>query len=126
MQNIWGKIISLPDSVKIGQFVDIGDPDFGEGCKIQAFVSIPPGWKFGNRVFIGPGARFANDKHPNLQEHFEPQGGEVGDDAVIGMGALIGSGVKIGSKAIIGMGAVVLNDVPQGETWVGSPAHRIG
>ena len=126
MKNIWGKIISLPDSVKIAQFVDIGDPDFGEGCKIQAFVSIPPGWHFGKRVFIGPGARFANDKHPNLNnKDWKPQGGEVGDDAVIGMGALIAPGIKIGRKSVIGMGAVVLNDVPDGETWVGSPARKM-
>jgi len=124
-QNIWGKIISLPKSTKVGAFVDIGDPNFGEDCKIQTFVSIPPGWRFGNKVFIGPGARFANDKHPNLGKDFYPQSGCVGDEAVIGMGALIGPGINIGEKATIGMGAVVLKDVPAGETWVGNPAHKI-
>ena len=122
-QNIWGEIISLP--AKMGAFVDIGNPDFGDDCVVQAFVSIPPGWKFGNRVFIGPGARFANDKHPNLLQDFEPQRGEVGDDVIIGMGALIGPGLKIGNNAVIGMGAVVLKDVPSGETWVGNPAHKM-
>ena len=125
-QNIWGEIISLPMSVDIGAFVDIGNPDFGEDCVIQAFVSIPPGWKFGKKVFIGPGARFANDKHPDLNDkEWKPQGGEVKDGAVIGMGALIGSGITIGRNAVVGMGAVVLQSIPEGETWVGNPAHKI-
>ena len=124
-QNIWGKIISLPASTKIGAFVDIGEPDFGEDCVIQTMVSIPPGWKFGNKVFIGPGARFANDKHPNLDKQFEPQKGIVEDNVVIGMNATIGAGITIGKNAIIGMGSVVLKDVPTGEVWVGNPAKRL-
>ena len=124
-QNIWGKVIKLPVSTKIGAFVDIGNPDFGENCVIQAFVSIPPGWKFGNKVFIGPGVRFANDKHPDLHnKDWEPTRGEVKDGAVIGMGALIGAGVIIGKGAIIGQGANVLKCVPDGETWYGNPATR--
>ena len=31
----------------------------------------------------------------------------------------------IGEKAIVGMGAVVTKDVPDGETWIGSPAHKL-
>ena len=124
-QNIWGKIISLPESTKIGALVDIGEPDFGENCVIQTMVSIPPGWKFGNKVFIGPGARFANDNHPDLDKPFKPQKGTVEDGAIIGMNATIGAGITIGKNAIIGMGSVVLKDVPAGETWVGNPAKRL-
>ena len=125
-QNIWGRIINLPLSTKIGAFVDIGNPDFGEDCVVQAFVSIPPGWKFGNKVFIGPGARFANDKRPDLHDKdWQPTRGEVKDGAMIGMGALIGAGITIGENAVVGMGAVVLKDIPAGETWVGSPAKPI-
>lgn len=124
-QNIWGEIISLPNSTRVGGFVDIGNPNFGEDCLIEAMVTIPPGWKFGNRIFVGPSVHFANDKHPNLQESFEPQGGIVEDDVVIGMGALIAPGITLGKGCVIGMGAVVIKSVPPGETWVGNPAKKI-
>lgn len=121
--NIWGKIISLPESVKIGAYCDIGEPNIGHNCKIQTGVSIPPGWVIGDRVFIGPGVRFANDKHPiAVNLNFQPEGGVVENDVVIGMGSLIMAGVHIGKGAIIGMGAVVLKDVEAGSTVVGNPA----
>lgn len=124
--NIWGKIISLPDSVKIGEFCDIGEPNIGQQCKIQCHVSIPPGWIIGNNVFIGPGAHFANDKHPKADNlNFKPETGIVEDDVMIGMGALIGAGVHIGKGAIVGMGAVVLKDVEAGQTIVGNPARVV-
>lgn len=110
-------------TTSIGAFCDIGS-FLGNYCKIQTGVSIPPGWTIGNHVFIGPGARFANDKHP-MRDNFVPQGGIVEDDVVIGMGALIGPGVKLGKGCVVGMGAVVLKDVPKGETVVGNPAHEI-
>lgn len=128
--NIWGQVM-MGSGVKVGAFCDIGGsidhPTFiGDDCKIQAFVSIPPDTSIGNRVFVGPGARFANDKHPDLsKKDWEPEGAHVEDDVVIGMGALIGPGVKIGKGAIIGMGAVVIHDVPAGETWVGNPAKKL-
>ena len=123
--NIWGEIISLPSSTKIGAYCDIGDPNLGENCKIQCHVSIPPGWKIGNRVFIGPGARFANDFHPKADNSdFVPQGGVIEDDVMIGMGALI-LPCKIGKGAIIGAGAVVLKDVEAGTKVVGNPARVV-
>lgn len=123
MKNIWGKIISLPDSVKIGEFCDIGEPNIGHGCKIQCHVSIPPGWIIGNRVFIGPGVHFANDKLPDLQSDFKAQIGIVEDDVIIGMGALI-LPCRIGKGAVIGAGALVTKDIPPGESWIGVPAKK--
>ena len=122
--NIWGKIISLPESTKIGAYCDIGDPNIGDNCKIQCHVSIPPGWKIGNNVFIGPGARFANDRHPDIGKTFKPEIGVVEDDVVIGMGALI-LPVYIGKGVIIGAGAVVTKDVEAGTTVVGNPARVV-
>lgn len=126
--NIWGRVIRLEDTTKIGAFCDIGDPNIGHRCKIQTHVSIPPGWIIGNGVFIGPGARFANDKTPHLNidnYFFTPEGGVVEDNAMIGMGALIMPGVRIGRGAIVGAGAVVLKDVLAGAKVVGNPAREI-
>ena len=119
--NIWGKIISLPEDTKIGAYVDFGEPNIGHNCKVQTGVSIPPGWIIGNRVFIGPGVHFANDKHPDLSKDFKPFGGIVEDDVVIGMGALI-LPCRIGKGAVVGAGAVVLKDVESYTTVMGNPA----
>lgn len=123
LSNLWGDN-SIGRGTSIGAFCDIGGVEIGTDCKIQAHVSIPPGWRIGNRVFIGPGARFANDRKPSLKGKFEPCGGIVEDDAVIGIGAII-MPVRIGAGALIGAGAVVTKPVPPGETWVGNPAKRI-
>lgn len=122
--NFWGDNY-IGKTTRIGHFCDIGHADIGEHCKIQCHVSIPPGWKIEDNVFIGPGVRFANDKHPKATGDWEICGGLIKKGASIGMGALIGSGVTIGENAVVGMGAVVLKDVPDGETWVGNPAKPI-
>lgn len=114
----------IPESTTIGNFNDIGSK-VGEDSKIQSFVSIPPGWKLGKRVFYGPGCRFANDKYP-MRGDFTPQGGVVEDDVMVGMGALIAPGVTLGKGCFIGMGAVVTKDVPPGEKWFGNPAKKYG
>lgn len=113
-----------PESTSVGAFCDIA-VKLGENCKVQTGVSIPHGWKIGNNVFIGPGARFANDKHPMFSTSFKPQGGIVEDNVVIGMGALIGPGITLGEGCLVGMGAVVLKNVEAHTTVVGNPAHEI-
>jgi len=114
----------IPESTSVGAFCDIGS-EVGLNSKIQCHVSISPGWNLGDNVFYGPGCRLANDKHPNLQKDFEPQGGTIEDNVVIGMGALIGPGVTLGKGCVIGMGAVIIKDVAPYTTVVGNPAHEI-
>lgn len=49
----------------------------------------------------------------------------IGDHAWISIGVLIRDTVRVGARAFVGMGAVVTRDVPDGETWTGSPARPI-
>jgi UDP-2-acetamido-3-amino-2,3-dideoxy-glucuronate N-acetyltransferase len=121
--NVWGDA-KIGVGTRVGAFCDIGGT-VGKDCKIQCHVSIPPGIVVENNVFIGPGARFANDKHPNAGTEWEMKKTVVCKGAVIGMGALIGPGITIGESAVIGMGAVVTHDVPSCETWVGNPARKL-
>jgi sugar O-acyltransferase (sialic acid O-acetyltransferase NeuD family) len=51
---------------------------------------------------------------------------KVGEGAYIGANATVLPGLTIGKGAVVGAGAVVTRDVPDGETWVGVPARRIG
>jgi UDP-2-acetamido-3-amino-2,3-dideoxy-glucuronate N-acetyltransferase len=123
LANVWGDN-RISSSVKIAAFCDIGGVSIGDNTNIQCHVSIPPGWTIGKNVFIGPGARFANDKQHSNKNEFVPNKGTVGDGACIGMGALI-LPVNIGEGAIIGAGAVVTKDVPSFQTWVGNPARPL-
>jgi sugar O-acyltransferase (sialic acid O-acetyltransferase NeuD family) len=49
----------------------------------------------------------------------------IGEAAYIGMNASVLPGLSVGVDATIGMGAAVLTPVPDGETWVGVPAHPV-
>jgi acetyltransferase-like isoleucine patch superfamily enzyme len=50
---------------------------------------------------------------------------KIGNDVVIGAGAIILPGVKIGDGAIVGAGSVVMSDVPEGMTVIGNPARNV-
>lgn len=121
--NIWGSAF-IGEGTTIGAFCDIGHAQIGKNCKIQAGVTIPPGWVIEDDVFIGPQAAFANDSHPKVGKDWQMQTGVVRKGANIGINATI-MPVTIGEGATIGAGAVVTKDVPPGETWVGNPAHKI-
>lgn len=123
MKNFWGKN-RFGQNCKFGEFVDIGGVEFGDNCKIQAFCAIPPGWHFGNNVFIGQGVVFINDKHPKAIGDWQCVGGYVEDDVSIGSNCTIFP-VRIGKGAIIGAGSVLTKDVPPGETWFGNPAKNM-
>lgn len=49
----------------------------------------------------------------------------IGDNVLIGAGAVILNNVKIGDNAKIGANAVVLKDIPSGATCVGNPGRII-
>jgi len=49
----------------------------------------------------------------------------VGDNCVIGIGAIILPGIKIGDEVVVGAGAVVTKDVPSNTIVAGNPARII-
>ena len=48
----------------------------------------------------------------------------VGKNATIFSNVIVRDQTTIGSSAVIGMGSVVTKNVPEGELWIGSPAHK--
>ena len=123
--NIWGNP-QIAKSATIGAFVDIGDDVvIGKMCKIQCFVSIPPGIRIGDNVFIGPKVTFTNDKQPKANGEWENLITTVENDVSIGAAAVILPGLTLGKGCMIGAGAVVTKNIPAGETWVGNPARRL-
>jgi maltose O-acetyltransferase len=49
----------------------------------------------------------------------------VGENAFVGLRAIILPGVSIGKEAVVGAGAVVRKNVADGKTVAGNPAHVI-
>jgi UDP-2-acetamido-3-amino-2,3-dideoxy-glucuronate N-acetyltransferase len=131
--NLYGCMIG--DRTQVGTFVEIQrGARIGASCKIQSHAFVCDGVTIGDRVFVGHGAMFVNDKSPRAAR---PSGDLVTDadwrllatvveaDASIGTGAVILGGVTIGAGARIGAGAVVTRDIPAGVTVAGVPARRL-
>lgn len=128
--NLYG--CSIGDNSRVGTFVEIQrGATVGANCKIQSHTFICDGVRIGDRVFVGHGVTFINDRLPrattpdgDLQTAADWSVIEtvVEDDASIGSGATILCGVRIGAGASVGAGAVVTRDVPTGVTVAGNPA----
>jgi acetyltransferase-like isoleucine patch superfamily enzyme len=131
--NLYG--CTIGDRTRIGTFVEIQrGAVIGADCKIQSHSFVCDGVRIADRVFVGHGVMFVNDKSPRvLNAAGEPQTEadwemlpiEVHERAALGSGALILGGVTIGAGAIVGAGAVVTRDVAPGERVAGVPARAL-
>jgi UDP-3-O-[3-hydroxymyristoyl] glucosamine N-acyltransferase len=52
-------------------------------------------------------------------------GSSIGNFSWIGLAAIIRDKVSIGNHVVLGMGSCVVKNIPDGETWMGSPARPI-
>ncbi len=121
---------------RIGTFVEVQrGARIGERCKIQSHSFVCDGVSIGDRVFVGHGVMFINDRRPRAtsgggglqtEDDWELAPTVVEDEASIGSGATILGGVRIGAGALVGAGAVVTKDVAPGATVVGNPARPLG
>ncbi len=53
-------------------------------------------------------------------------GVRVATGAYLGAGSMIRESLRVGAGSLVGMGSVVLNDIPDGQVWAGSPARYLG
>jgi UDP-2-acetamido-3-amino-2,3-dideoxy-glucuronate N-acetyltransferase len=129
--NLYG--CRIGDESRIGTFVEVqAGATIGARCKIQSHTFVCEGVDIRDRVFVGHGVMFVNDKVPRATTAGgELQGTEdwnllrtvIEDDASLGSGCIILGGVTVGRGALVGAGAVVTADVPPGDTVVGVPAR---
>jgi acetyltransferase-like isoleucine patch superfamily enzyme len=128
--NLYG--CRIGDDTKIGTFVEIQkNAVIGRRCKISSHTFVCEGVTIEDDVFVGHGVMFINDRRPRATADGRLQTEadwtvvptHVRRGASIGSGATIMCGITIGEDALIGAGAVVTRDVPPGATVVGVPAR---
>jgi acetyltransferase-like isoleucine patch superfamily enzyme len=129
--NLYGCVVG--DRSRIGPFVEIQKgARIGASCKISSHTFICEGVSIGDRVCIGHGVIFINDKYPrattregNLQTEADwvCETTQVHQGASIGSGAVLLGGIIVGENAIVGAGSVVTKDVAKNTIVAGNPAR---
>lgn len=131
--NLYG--CEIGSHTRIGPFVEIQrGVRIGERCKVQSHTFICTGVEIGDRVFVGHGVVFINDRRPRAtradgtlqtEDDWPLERVVVAREVAIGSGAVLLGGVTVGEGAVVGAGAVVTHDVAPGETVVGNPARAL-
>jgi acetyltransferase-like isoleucine patch superfamily enzyme len=123
-----GHNVLIRENTIIGDKVLVGTNSVVDGsCKIGNNVSIQTDayittyTTIEDNVFIGPRVVTTNDKY--MYYGAKLIGPTIKKRARIGANATILPGITIGEDAVVGSGAVVTKDVPPGVTVVGNPAR---
>ena len=127
--NIWQFSVVLAGA-KIGANCNIcaqvfieNDVVIGDNVTIKNGVQLWDGMRIENNVFIGPNVTFTNDLFPRSKVYpAQFLVTIVKARASIGANATILPGVTIGEDAMIGAGALVTKDVPAGSVVLNNPA----
>lgn len=119
-----GKLTKFPHlgGVVIGNDVEIGancqvakgafsDTIIENGCKINGLCFIAHNCHLEENVWITGDTMLCGSVH-------------VKKNSTIFSNVIIREQRVIGEKVTIGMGSVVTKNVPDGETWIGAPAHK--
>jgi serine O-acetyltransferase len=103
-------------------------------------IEIHPGAKIGRRFFIDHGMGVVIGETAEIGDDVlmyqgvvlggtslkkEKRHPTIGNNVVIGAGAILLGPIKVGDGAKIGAGSVVIKDVPEGTTVVGIPARVV-
>lgn len=115
----------------------VGDVTFGPGCSVW-FNAVIRG--DGEPIVLGEGcnvqdcAVLHSEKFPTTLGDWVSVGHGaivhgccVGDNTIVGMGAVVLNGAKIGKNCMVGAGAVVTGkmDAPDGSLVLGNPARVV-
>ncbi|WP_422073997.1 sugar O-acetyltransferase [Tranquillimonas rosea] len=120
-----GSAVRAPVYVDYGCHIEIGaDCFFNFGCVMLDVCPI----RIGDNVQVGPNVQLLAADHPRDAESRDAglENGRpvtIGRNVWIGAAALILPGVTVGDDAIVGAGAVVTRDVHAGARVAGNPAR---
>lgn len=131
-----GRSIRIGDRCAIAADVFMHGPiTIGHEVSINARASLDGG---AQGIVIGDGTRIATGvtlyafdhgiapDHPVRTQPVTSRGIRIGSDVWIGAQAGITDGVEVGDHAVIAMGAIVTRDVPEWAIVAGVPARIIG
>ncbi len=107
--------VEIHPAAKIGSgfFIDHGmGVVIGETAEIGDNVTLYHGVTLGGATVFDKNGKITDKRHPTL-----------GNNVVVGAGAQVLGPITIGDDVKIGANAVVLQNVPNGQTVVGVPAH---
>lgn len=123
------------DVVILPGAVVVGDVSLAPGCSVW-FNAVLRG--DGKAIVVGAGTNIQDnavlhsDVYPTVLGEYVTvghgaivHGCTVGDNTVVGMGAILLNGAKVGKNCIVGAGAVVTGkmDAPDGSMLLGNPAR---
>jgi sugar O-acyltransferase (sialic acid O-acetyltransferase NeuD family) len=102
----------------------------GRGSILLKNVTLTASVTLGAHVVAMPSVTFTHDDDVADFATFAAGvslggGVRIGRAAYLGLNCSVRERTSVGSYATVGMGAAVLSNVPDGETWVGVPAHPI-
>lgn len=124
-----GHQVTIREKTQIGNNVSIGTlSDIQGNCKIGNYVRMHSNVHIGqlsivdDYVWIYPYVVLTNDPTPPSETF---KGVHVCSFAVIATGSIIMPGLEIGQDALIGAGAIVTKSVNKYEVAVGNPAHIV-
>ncbi|SEM33837.1 acetyltransferase [Streptacidiphilus jiangxiensis] len=104
--------------------------EIGPGSVLLAQCALTASVRVGAHVAVMPQVVLTHDDvvgdFATLTSGVRLGGGvRVGEGAYVGAGALVREGVSVGAWSQLGMGALLLEDLPPGEVWIGSPARKL-
>lgn len=112
-----------------------GSVRIGDGSHIHARCHISShleGVSIGSGVQIAPNSALYSFDHgtranvPIREQPLRTKGPvTIGDNAWLGFGSIVLTGVTVGKGAVVGAGSVVTSDVPDGTIAVGNPARVV-
>jgi acetyltransferase-like isoleucine patch superfamily enzyme len=111
--------IDLHSSVFIGRRTTFIDKFFPGLIEIHERVSISPGCILVAAAVPEPSELKKTSRNVRIEKII------IENDVWLGSGVIVLPGVRIGKKSIVGAGSVVTKNVPENETWIGSPARKI-
>lgn len=124
-------VVILPGAVVVG------DVTFGPDCSVWFNAVLRGDGKpisLGEGVNIQDNAVLHSDLYPTVLGDYVTvghgaivHGCAVGDNTVVGMGAILLNGARVGRNCIVGAGAVVTGktDAPDGSMLLGNPARVV-
>lgn len=112
-----------------------GSITFGRQCAISSFNHISAGQASivaGDYVRIGPNVtivastrNYRDKSRLVIEQGYADRGITIGDDVLIGAGAVLVDGCEVGDGAVIGVGSVVVGKVAPYAVVFGAPAKVI-